>query len=71
MEHLEQLEYLEHLKISFEPNVVSRDKQLLDEVFVISRIIKVKVSVISRAEGEIDNTYRDLDNSGYHKNRIQ
>ena len=33
------------------------NKQLLDEVFVISGIIKVKVSVISRAEG-------------YHKNRI-
>ena len=27
-------------------------KQLLDEVFVIFRIIKVKVSVISRAEGQ-------------------
>ena len=26
-------------------------KQLLDEAFVISRIIKVEVSVISRAEG--------------------
>ena len=27
-------------------------KQLLDEVFVISRIIKVEVSVIGRAKGE-------------------
>ena len=27
----------------------NNDKQLLDEVFVISRIIKVEVSVISRA----------------------
>ena len=27
----------------------------------------VKISVITRAEGKIDNTYRDLDNSGYHK----
>ena len=39
---------------------------------MIYRIIKVEVSVISRAEGEIDNTFRDLnvnnDNSGYHKN---
>ena len=35
-------------------------KQLLDEVFVISRIIKVKVRVISR----------DFDYSGYHKNGI-
>ena len=35
-------------------------KQLFDEVFVISRIIKV----------EADNAYRDLDYSGYHKNRI-
>ena len=38
-------------------------KQLLDEVFVISGIIKAKA----------DNTlitYRDLDYLGYHKNRI-
>ena len=34
---------------------------LLDEVFVISRIIKVKVA-------EADNAYQDLDYSGYHKN---
>jgi hypothetical protein len=27
-------------------------------------------SVISRAEGEIGNTYWDLGNSRYHKNRI-
>ena len=40
-------------------------KQLLDSVFVISGIIKVLVSVIS------DNTYLDLDYSGYHKNLIQ
>ena len=46
-------------------------KQLLDEVFVICGIIKVEVSVISRDEGEADNTYQDLDNSAYHKNRIQ
>jgi hypothetical protein len=25
----------------------------------------------SRTEGEADNAYRDLDNSAYHKNRIQ
>ena len=39
------------------------NRQLLDEVFVISGIIKVQVSVIT-------NTNRDLDYSGYHKNRI-
>ena len=50
---------------------IDYNKQLLDEVFVICGIIKVEVSVISRAEGETDNTYRDLDNSAYHKNRIQ
>ena len=45
-------------------NAHSNDyKQLLDEVFVISRIIKVEVRVI-------DNPYRDLDYSGYHKNLI-
>ena len=38
------------------------NKQLLDEVFVISRIIEVEVGV--------NNPYRDLDYSGYHKNRI-
>ena len=47
------------------------NKQLLDEVFVICGIIKVEVSVIIRDEGEADNTYQDLDNSAYHKNRIQ
>ena len=30
---------------------LENNKQLLDEVFVISGIIKVEVSVISRAEG--------------------
>ena len=40
------------------------NKQLLDEAFVICRII-------SRAEGEADNSYRDIDNFAYHKNRIQ
>ena len=44
-------------------------KQLLDEVFVICRIINVEV--ISRAGGEADNSYRDIDNLAYHKNRIQ
>ena len=45
--------------------VIKRNyKQLLDEVFVISGIIKVEVSVIT------DNTNQDLDYSGYHKNRI-
>ena len=32
------------------------NKQLLDEVFVICRIINVEVRVISRAEGEADIT---------------
>jgi hypothetical protein len=34
------------------------NKQLLDEVFVISRIMKVEISVISQAEDETDNTSR-------------
>ena len=46
-------------------------KQLLDEAFVICRIINVEVRVISRAEGEADNSYRDIDNFAYRKNRIQ
>ena len=39
-------------------------KQLLDEVFMISGIIKPK------PKAEADSTNRDLDYSGYHKNRI-
>ena len=50
---------------------VNDNKQLLDEVFVICRIINVEVRVISRAEGEADNSYRDIDNFAYHKNLIQ
>ena len=38
-------------------------KQLLDEVYVISGIIKVEVSA--------GNIYRDLGYSEYHKNLIQ
>ena len=47
-------------------------KQLLDEVFVISRIIKVEVRAAyqPKPKAEADNPYRDLDYSGYHKNRI-
>ena len=35
-----------------------------------TRIINVEVRVISRAEGEANNSYRDIDNFAYHKNRI-
>ena len=38
---------------------------------MISEIIEVEVSIISRHKGENDNTHRDFDDSGYHKNRIQ
>ena len=34
-------------------------------------IINVEVRVISRAEGEADNSYRDIDNFAYHKNRMR
>ena len=37
-------------------------KQLLDDVYVICRIINVEVRVITRAEGKADNSYRDIDN---------
>ena len=44
-------------------------KQLVDEVFVVSGIIKVEVSVISQAFfGSADNTHPDLDYLRYHKN---
>ena len=47
-------------------------KQLLDSVFVISGIIKVSVLVLSAQPSALaDNTYLDLDYSGYHKNLIQ
>ena len=49
------------------------DKQLLDEVFVISGIIKVEVSLVllsAEPKAEADNTYRDLDYLGYRTNRI-
>ena len=51
--------------------MVTLNKQLLDEIFVICRSINVDVKVISRAEGEADNSYLDIDNSAYHKNLIQ
>ena len=43
----------------------------LDEVYCDMNIINVEVRVISRAEGKDDNSYRDIDNFAYHKNRIQ
>ena len=44
--------------------LVTLNKQLLDEVFVICRSINVEVKVISRAEGEADNSYRMARNVG-------
>ena len=55
------------------PELLNDYKQL-DEVFVISRIIKVEVRVIknkgfqAKLKAESDNPYRYLDYSGYHKN---
>ena len=34
------------------------------------KIINVSVRVISLAFGSADNSYRDIDNFAYHKNRI-
>ena len=53
------------------PIGIADNKQLLDEVFVICGIINVELRFINRAEGEEDNSYRDIDNFAYHKNRIQ
>ena len=39
---------------------MKRDKQLLDEVFMMS----------AKPKAEVDNTHRHLDYSGYHKNQI-
>ena len=48
----------------------SNNKRLLDELFVISRIIKGEVASAWLRLITPDNPYRDLDYSGYHKNRI-
>ena len=45
-------------------------KQLLDEVFVICKIINVSVRVIFLAFGSANNSYL-IDNPAYHKNLIQ
>ena len=47
------------------------NKQLLDEIYCDMKITNVEVRVISPAEGKDDNSYRDIDNFAYHKNRIQ
>ena len=54
--------YVEARKKGFVQCII---KQLLDSVFVISRIIKVSVKVISQSRR------LDLNYSGYHKNLIQ
>ena len=48
------------------------NKQLLVvDVYCDMKIINVEVRVIIRAEGKDDNSYRNIDNFAYHKNRIQ
>ena len=49
----------------------NRSKQLLDEVFVICKIINVEVRVNNRAEGEADNSCRDIDNFVCKKTQVQ
>ena len=61
-------EYWQPVKIKIV--MVHNNKQLLDEAFVISGIIKVEVILSADQKAKADNTYRDLDYSGYHKNRI-
>ena len=50
--------------------LVTLNKQLLDVEYQSCRVqnINVDVKVISRAESEADNSYRDIDNLAYHKN---
>ena len=44
---------------------------IVDDVFVISTIIKFEVKGFQpKPKAEADNSYRDLDYSEYHKNRI-
>ena len=63
---LSQVLKKEEKKITEKASILMRDIEQfrLDEVFEISRIIKVEVSV------KADNTYRNLDYSRYHKNQI-
>ena len=49
---------------------VRKQKQLLDSVFVISRIIELSVRVISLSYRQIKN-YLDFDYSVYHKYLVQ
>ena len=58
--------YVEARKKEFGKCII---KELLDSVFVISRIIKVAVRVIIYVSA--DNPYVDLDYSGYLKNLMQ
>ena len=56
------------------PELLNDYIQLVDEGFVISRIIKVEVRVTKnkgyqpKLKAEADNPYRNLYYSGYHKN---
>ena len=62
--------YVEARKKEFVQCII---KQLLDSVFVISRIIKISVRVISLSLPLRlpDSPYLDLDYSGYHKDLVQ
>ena len=59
--------YVEARKKGFVQCII---KQLVDLVFVISRIIKVS-GYQPKPKAEADNPYLDLNYSGYHKNLIQ
>ena len=60
-----------HFTASLRPGRIAVRYIALDEVYCDMKIINVEVRVISRAEGKDDNSYRDIDNFAYHKNRIQ
>ena len=64
------LRYWKVITFLFLNNPFTNNKHLLDEVFVISGIIKSRYVLSAEAKIEVDNTYRDLDYLGYHKNRI-
>ena len=69
---MHKLYFGNHNSLTFRlPRFGKFNKQLLDEVFVICRIINVEVRVISRAEGVDDSSFRDIDNFAYHKNQVQ
>ena len=65
-----QVEHFQHA--TFQTCSYLYTKQLLDEVFACDmQNYQCRGKSCRPAEGEADNSYRDIDNFAYHKNRVQ